>query len=104
MKIDPMYARSIEIHLHGPGPSDVPEEVVESVLTTTFDAGEDERRVATELNRTQAPDHVVPCLLDHGSHHTSPAYQRFPSQERSCSSTSLRAFGRWWIRARPLAL
>ncbi len=36
MRIDPIYKRSLQIHLHGPGPSDVPEEVLKALSITTL--------------------------------------------------------------------
>ncbi|NQS90653.1 hypothetical protein HQ584_12790 [Patescibacteria group bacterium] len=36
MKIEPIYKRDLQIHLHGPGPSDVPEEVLKALSTTTL--------------------------------------------------------------------
>ena len=31
MKVDPTYERNLEIHLHGPGPSDVPATVLKAI-------------------------------------------------------------------------
>jgi len=36
MKVNPTYERSLEIHLHGPGPSDVPEEVLRAMSVATL--------------------------------------------------------------------
>ena len=36
MKVRSTYERSLEIHLHGPGPSDVPEEVLTAMSVTTL--------------------------------------------------------------------
>ena len=36
MKVEPTYERSLRIHLHGPGPSDVPEEVIRAMSVTTL--------------------------------------------------------------------
>lgn len=36
MKVDPTYQRGLEIHLHGPGPSDVPGEVLRAMSVTTL--------------------------------------------------------------------
>lgn len=36
MKIEPIYERSLQIHLHGPGPSDVPKEVLRALSITTL--------------------------------------------------------------------
>jgi len=36
MKVDPIYKRSLPIHLHGPGPSDVPEEVLRAMSARTL--------------------------------------------------------------------
>ncbi len=36
MKVEPTYERSLRIQLHGPGPSDVPEEVVRAMSVTTL--------------------------------------------------------------------
>jgi len=36
MKVNPTYERSLEIHLHGPGPSDVPPEVLRAMSVATL--------------------------------------------------------------------
>jgi len=36
MKVNPTYERSLEIHLHGPGPSDVPGEVLRAMSVATL--------------------------------------------------------------------
>jgi len=36
MKVDPTYERNLEIHLHGPGPSDVPTAVLRAMSVTTL--------------------------------------------------------------------
>lgn len=36
MKVSPTYERGLEIHLHGPGPSDVPGEVLRAISMTTL--------------------------------------------------------------------
>ncbi len=36
MKVDPTYERNLEIHLHGPGPSDVPAAVLRAMSATTI--------------------------------------------------------------------
>jgi alanine-glyoxylate transaminase/serine-glyoxylate transaminase/serine-pyruvate transaminase len=36
MKVNPTYERSLKIHLHGPGPSDVPEEVLRAMSVATL--------------------------------------------------------------------
>ncbi len=36
MEVEPTYERSLEIHLHGPGPSDVPGEVLRAMSVTTL--------------------------------------------------------------------
>ena len=36
MKVDPIYERNLEIHLHGPGPSDVPAAVLRAISAATI--------------------------------------------------------------------
>jgi len=36
MKVSPTYERGLEIHLHGPGPSDVAAEVLRAMSMTTL--------------------------------------------------------------------
>ena len=36
MKVDPTYERNLEIHLHGPGPSDVPTAVLRAISAATI--------------------------------------------------------------------
>ena len=67
MKINPTYERSLKIQLHGPGPSDVPREVLRALSVTTL--GHLDSEFINIMDETQA---MLRALYQTGSRMTIP--------------------------------
>ncbi|KKK98191.1 hypothetical protein LCGC14_2645220 [marine sediment metagenome] len=52
VKISPIYRRGLEIHLHGPGPSDVPPKVLKAMSVATL--GHLDSKFIRIMDETQA--------------------------------------------------